>query len=145
MEGRGTWNDTVCACHIVRVTISPYVCRHGLYRSDQLIYNDTDLSFKKTVPQTALFDPTTNQGNHHNSIITVFVIHDIVYIYMYMYIQPEYCHSFACVFPPVAFPEEDESCSDDEEEGPKLRSSIPSGSNPVPLGWPKVRNEVEIH
>ena len=37
-------------------------CRHGLYRSDQLIYNDLELSFKETVPQTALFDPNSNQG-----------------------------------------------------------------------------------
>ena len=39
-------------------------CRHGLYRSDQLIYNDLELSFKETVPQTALFDPNSNQGLH---------------------------------------------------------------------------------
>ena len=35
--------------------------------------------------------------------------------------------------------DEEESGSDaDEEEGPKLRSAIAPGSNPVPLGWPKV-------
>ena len=39
----------------------------------------------------------------------------------------------------VAFPEEDEESGSEDEDGPKLRSSIP-GSNPVPLGWPKVRN-----
>lgn len=37
-------------------------CRHGLFRSDQLIYGDPELSFGETVPQTALFDPTANQG-----------------------------------------------------------------------------------
>lgn len=37
------------------------VAKHGLSRSDQLIYNDPELSFKETVPQTALFDPTSNQ------------------------------------------------------------------------------------
>jgi len=37
-------------------------CRHGLYRSDQLIYNDLELCFKETVPQTALFDPNSHQG-----------------------------------------------------------------------------------
>ena len=36
--------------------------RYGLYRSDQLIYSDPDLCFKETVPQSALFDPTTNQA-----------------------------------------------------------------------------------
>ena len=44
--------------------------RHGLSRSDQLIYNDPELSFKETVPQTALFDPTSNQGTylHENCV-----------------------------------------------------------------------------
>ena len=36
--------------------------RHGLYRSDQLIYNDPELIFKETVPQTALFVPNTTPG-----------------------------------------------------------------------------------
>eukprot|EP00731_Ephydatia_muelleri_P027006 Em0018g1106a len=35
------------------------VDKHGLYRSDQLIYNDPELIFKETVPQTALFVPNT--------------------------------------------------------------------------------------
>ncbi|CAI8021600.1 Chromodomain-helicase-DNA-binding protein 7 [Geodia barretti] len=76
------------------------VAKHGLFRSDQLIYGDPDLCFKQTVPQTALFDPTTNQ---------------------------------------VAFQEyeDDESGGSDDEEGPKLRSTLPPWSNPVPLGWPK--------
>lgn len=34
--------------------------------------------------------------------------------------------------------EEEESGSDADSEGPKLRSSGPMTSNPVPLGWPKV-------
>ena len=36
--------------------------RYGIYRSDQLIYNDPELCFKETVPLSALFDPTTNQA-----------------------------------------------------------------------------------
>ena len=48
----------------------PLILRHGLSRSDQLIYNDPELSFKETVPQTALFDPTSNQGTylHENCV-----------------------------------------------------------------------------
>lgn len=73
------------------------VAKHGLYRSDHLIYNDPELSFLESVPQSALFIP--------NSIAE----------------------------------ENDEagSESEGEEEGPKLRSSAPSNSTPVPLGWPK--------
>ena len=47
--------------------------RHGLFRSDQLIYGDPDLCFKQTVPQTALFDPTTNQGIYTHPIIHLLI------------------------------------------------------------------------
>ena len=45
----------------------------------------------------------------------------------------------------VAFPEEDESSTSgsEDEDGPKLRSALPSGSNPVPLGWPKVNTLIQ--
>ena len=38
----------------------------------------------------------------------------------------------------VAFPEEDDESGSEDEERHKFRSALPSGSNPVPLGWPKV-------
>ena len=47
--------------HLLVYSISALVYRHGLYRTDQVIYNDPELCFKETVPQTALFDPS---GNH---------------------------------------------------------------------------------
>ena len=44
------------------------MCRHGLYRSNQFIYNDPELCFKRTVPQTALFDASTSQGKSEVSM-----------------------------------------------------------------------------
>lgn len=102
------------------------LCRHGLYRSDQLIYNDPELSFKQTVPQTALFDPETNQG---------------IRITTHVYVV--YTSGVCGVCLVAAFPEDEESGSEDED-GPKLRSTIPPGCKPVPLGWPKV-SHVHIH
>lgn len=51
-----------------------------------------------------------------------------------------YCSCVSCVqLAAVQDEDEEESGSDaDEEGGPKLRSAIAPGSNPVPLGWPKV-------
>ena len=47
-----------------------------------------------------------------------------------------YC---ACVTVAAVQDDDEESGSDmDEEGGLKLRSAVPSSSNPVPLGWPKV-------
>ena len=37
------------------VIIVLYICRHGLYRSEILIYGDPTLSFKETVPTSTLF------------------------------------------------------------------------------------------
>ena len=48
--------------HADNLSLPCLLHRHGLYRSNQLIYNDTDLSFKETVPQTALFDASISQG-----------------------------------------------------------------------------------
>ena len=42
-------------------------CRHGLYRTDFLLYNDPELSFLTTVPQSALFIPTCNNNKEGNS------------------------------------------------------------------------------
>ena len=49
--------------------------------------------------------------------------------------------AFVCL---VAFQEyeDDESGESDDEEGPKLRSTLPPWSNPVPLGWPKVNTSL---
>lgn len=49
-----------------------------------------------------------------------------------------------CVCLVAAFPEDEESGSEDED-GPKLRSTIPPGCKPVPLGWPKVSHVYTHH
>ena len=45
-----------------------------------------------------------------------------------------------CLLFLVVEEEEEDSGSDGDGEGPKLHSSAPMNSNPVPLGWPKVCN-----
>ncbi|XP_019853043.1 PREDICTED: chromodomain-helicase-DNA-binding protein 7-like [Amphimedon queenslandica] len=42
------------------------VAKHGLYRTDFLLYNDPELSFLTTVPQSALFIPTCNNNKECN-------------------------------------------------------------------------------
>lgn len=96
-------------------------CRHGLFRSDQLIYNDRDLCFKETVPQTALFDPTTNQA-----------------------LRPDDRESSS--EEEEEMEEDEEEGGHRETEGTKTKSSGSGSStnppNPVPLGWPKVRTSL---
>ena len=93
------------------VTVPQHTCRYGLYRSDHLLYNDPELCFKETIPQSALFDPTTNQAYQTES-------------------GSEDEEG-----------EGDRGGSEMDAEGTKPKSSGGSSSsppNPVPLGWPKV-------
>ena len=58
-----------------------------------------------------------------------------VYTFIYIYIHVHYVCD-CCV---VAFPEEDMESGSDDEDSPKVHAAFPSGSKPVPLGWPKVK------
>ena len=110
--------------------IPPSPCRHGMYRTDHLIYNDPELSFLESIPQSALFtpnpsiddnptgiDPTSNEGDTEEHGST----------------SPRPLH------PPEEGSDSEEGEREGEVElgGVKTKSSAPN-STPVPLGWPKV-------
>lgn len=99
--------------------------RHGLYRTDFLLYNDPDLSFLESVPKSALFTPNYSlidgEWNYHRWRIN-------------FYLTP-------CSLVDNEGDGGSESEGEGEdEEGQKVKPSAPSNSTPVPLGWPKVKN-----
>lgn len=87
-----------------------------MYRSDHILYNNPELCFKKTIPQSALFDPTTNQAYQTESGSEE---------------EEEEGRE--------GEEDRDGSQRDAEETKPKSSGgSSASTPNPVPLGWPKV-------
>lgn len=86
-----------------------------MYRSDHVLYNDSELCFKETIPQSALFDPTTNQAYQVESGS-----------------EDEQEEGER---------DREGEGGQGDAEGSKTKSSggsSSSPSNPVPLGWPKV-------
>ena len=101
-----------------------------MYRTDHIIYNDPELSFLESIPQSALFtpnpsiddnptgtDPTSNEGDtdEHGSTSPL----------------------------PLNPPEGGSDSEEGEREGEVELGGVktkPSAQNstPVPLGWPKV-------
>lgn len=109
--------------------------RHGMYRTDHLIYNDPELSFLESIPKSALFTPnpmtddnvsdpsssscgagpTLSTGSPTQSNITM---------------NDE------------TSDEEDEMMEVDIKYSKALTSTAATNSTPVPLGWPKVMKQI---
>ena len=62
--------------------------RHGLYRSEILIYGDPTLSFKETVPTSTLFTepPIKEPGGEYTIVYNVYV-YNIVYFNYILYLN----------------------------------------------------------
>ena len=122
-----------------------YYLRHGMYRTDHLIYNDPELSFLESIPQSALFTPNPSLEDTVASISS----------------NKEDAtddNEVAMETSPHSNDNERESESEDEEQEldrsekdgdgdlneAKAKSSA-LNSTPVPLGWPKVTMVTELH
>ena len=119
-----------------------FLYRHGMYRTDHLIYNDPELSFLESIPKSALFTPNPSAaecGTEGSTDSTAAAA-----------VEDE---EEPLTMTPSTHLGKDTDSEDEkndgetkgeEEEvegtGAKPKSSAPN-STPVPLGWPKVHYE----
>lgn len=113
-----------------------YYPRHGMYRTDHLIYNDPELSFLESIPKSALFTPNPSQddvimSNNNNND------DDDNDVTMETSPHPNDNESES--------EEEQDKSEKDGEVGVTKGKISALNSTPVPLGWPKVTIVIDMY